>query len=479
MADSSVDSVVTDPPYGLSDHKPADVVACLTAWLAGEEYRPKKKGFMGRSWDAWVPGPEVWREVFRVLKPGGHVVAFAGSRTHDLMSIALRLAGFECRDTIMDLYATSPVARQFIDSLTEDQRMTLAAALPADLGVLWIYGSGFPKSMNVGKAMAKLPMEDLPEGVECQADRDRWIADWSDWGTALKPAFEPALLFRKPLIGTVAQNVLQHGTGALNIDGCRVTLTGEVNPSITRRQGTINHLSDRPSAASEAEGRMVSRQSPEAYRAERAGEALGRWPANLIHDGSDEVVAHFPDSAGSGGSVPNVKVTGYGGGIGTGESKYLGGERTKVDAGSGSAARFFYCAKASRKDRNDGCDELPQRIGGMVSNTSGQHITRRDEGYEAKPQGNHHPTVKPTDLMRYLCRLVTPPGGVVLDPFTGSGSTGKAATLEGFRFVGCELTEEYAAIAEARIRHATEQGHENRGAVASQVQHDLFEVAHA
>ena len=151
LPDNCIDAVVTDPPYGLSDHKPADVVACLTAWLSGNEYRPNKKGFMGRTWDSWVPGPEVWREVFRVLKPGGHVVAFAGSRTHDLMSMALRLAGFECRDTIMNLYATSDAAREFIDGLDGAQRKALARAFPADLGVLWGYATGFPKSRDPWK----------------------------------------------------------------------------------------------------------------------------------------------------------------------------------------------------------------------------------------------------------------------------------------------------------------------------------------
>lgn len=394
IPDGTVDSVVTDPPYGLSDHKPGDVVDCLTAWLKGEEYRPKKRGFMGRTWDSWVPGPEVWRGVFRVLKPGGHVVAFAGSRTHDLMSIALRLAGFECRDTVM-----------------------------------WVYGSGFPKSMDVSKAIDKTAgAEREVIGFDVKkAKRQTRAVDtaaygdyagnfgeitapatddarqWQGWGTALKPAFEPALLFRKPLIGTVAENVLGHGAGALNIDACRVEGRERTDYGLANSTRSRKSTYGEPSASADFDA------------------SKGRWPANLIHDGSPEVVALFPDSAGSGGSVPNVKVAGYGDGIGTGKSEYLGGERTKVDAGSGSAARFFYCAKASKKDRGE---------------------------------GNIHPTVKPTDLMAYLVRLVTPPGGVVLDPFMGSGSTGKACVREGFGFIGIERDPKYFLIAAQRIQEA-------------------------
>ena len=415
MPDSSVDSVVTDPPYGLSDHKPADVVACLAAWLAGEEYRPNKKGFMGRAWDSWVPGPEVWREVFRVLKPGGHIVAFAGSRTHDLMSMALRLAGFECRDTVM-----------------------------------WVYGSGFPKSLDVSKAIDKSAgaerekvrkpcaatayssnagntrpwMERAKELGYSEVDGDTPATDaarqWAGWGTALKPAFEPALLFRKPLAGTVAENVMEHGTGALNIDGCRVPASSDADA-----KGCADKCASVVGLDSNRNGNAYGE-----WKGERqdSTSSLGRFPSNVIHDGSPEVLALFPDSDGAGPSLPRVKVTGYGDGIGSGESAYLGGERIPFDAGSGSAARFFYCPKASTQDRDEGCQSIPR--------------------------GNHHPTVKPTDLMRYLCRLVTPPGGVVLDPFAGSCSTGKAAILEGFSFIGCELLNDHADIAEARMQHA-------------------------
>lgn len=391
MPDCSVDAVVTDPPYGLSDHKPGEVEACLAAWLAGKEYRPNKRGFMGRSWDAWVPGPEVWRECLRVLKPGGHLLAFFGTRTQDIGTLAIRLAGFEVRDSIA-----------------------------------WVYGSGFPKSMDVSKAIERVPVEDLPEGIDNLEDRDALLHLWSGWGTALKPALEPITVARKPLQGTVAVNVLAHGTGAINIDACRVP-------------------SERPTGWSGGGSALyeggLSREGGEARPVE------GRWPANLVHDGSDEVLALFPDSAGSGGSVPNVKVTGYGNGVGSGESACLGGERTKVDSGSGSAARFFYCAKASRRDRDEGLEGFNRVTTGDDPAVAADSAFQRGKTERA----NHHPTVKPTALMRYLCRLVTPPGGDVLDPFTGSGSTGKAAVLEGFGFIGFEADGDNVNIARARI----------------------------
>jgi SAM-dependent methyltransferase len=395
LPDASVAAVVTDPPYGL--------------------------GFMGKAWDHAVPSADVWREVLRVLRPGGHMVAFFGSRTYHRGAVAIEDAGFEIRDQIM-----------------------------------WVYGSGFPKSLDVSKAIDKIGGVDtaafkaeLADAVERSGltrfaidsacgftmrfdtpyekdpgnwgsslpspdkwmviarvlcvDAGRWqdlidrtwrgragAADandslrafgrhyertdkgapatdaarqWSGWGTALKPAHEPIVLARKPLIGTVAANVLAHGTGAINVDGCRVG--DEELPEMIAGQARVGTFE---------RGEMVTPAR------------VGRWPANVTHDGSDEPCGLL-----------------------------------------GDAARFFYSPKADAEDRNEG---LPRDM------------------------RNTHPTVKPVDLMRWLVKLITPPGGLVLDPFMGSGSTGKAALLDGFDFIGVDLDPKHVAIAEARLRNA-------------------------
>lgn len=438
LPDNSVDAVVTDPPYGLSDHRPAEVQACLAAWLAGEPYTPKGRGFMGKAWDAWVPGPEVWREVLRVLKPGGHILVFAGTRSMDLMSMALRLAGFELRDAIGYAHGGG------------------GAPLLA-----WAYGSGFPKSLDVSKAI----------------DKAKGEIDGKGWGTALKPAWEPIILARKPLDGTVAKNVLEHGTGALNIDGCRVPtdekLGGGAQSSDWRRKDS-NEGWKSPWMEDAA---AVAAHSARIRENVQKAEALGRWPANLIHDGSDEVLAAFPSASGakggtSGSEASSKTATTFGGFAGRAPSEPRG------DAGS--AARFFYCAKASRADRNDG-------VGGSDEPAVHEHATMGDRERADWParNGNFHPTVKPTELMRYLVRLVTPPGGTVLDCYTGSGSTGKAAVLEGFGFVGIERDEDengqplgYMDIAVARIRWAMEQAANDVTArKQSDAQGDLFQEA--
>ena len=393
MPDNSVDSIVTDPPYEL--------------------------GFMGKSWDASgiAFNVEVWREALRVLKPGGHLIAFSGSRTYHRMAVAIEDAGFEIRDQIM-----------------------------------WVYGSGFPKSHNVSKGIDKAAGAEREvigetkkgaqtestgrygawgDGVTPTAPSTPAAKQWDGWGTALKPAHEPMVLARKPLIGTVANNVLTHGTGGLNIDGSRVD-GREVSQSRGARETSNTYSS-------------ISVSSLEnAYPKE-----LGRWPANFIHDGSDEVVALFPS---------NVKgEIGRAGRTSAGEydaSNFKMGVVTETGLkDSGSAARFFYCAKASKRDRNEGLDgfeAIRVHDGREAGRPGGSNPRNRTNDLKL----NHHPTVKPTTLMQYLVRLVTPPNGIVLDPFMGSGSTGKACAYEGFKFIGIDQSAEYVEIARARIEFA-------------------------
>ena len=342
MPDNSIDAIVTDPPYEL--------------------------GFMGKSWDASGIAYDVtmWRQCLRVLKPGGHVLAFGGSRTYHRMAVAIEDAGFEIRDQIQ-----------------------------------WIYGSGFPKSLDVSKAMDKQAgavREVVGRAAGMGRQNPEWngtaqgriensfkpeydvtapatdlAKQWQGWGTALKPAHEPIVMARKPLTGTIADNVGQWGVGALNIDGARIDAGGEIfqrNGLTPRVRGYHGIKSD-----------DMIYSNPQS--------TLGRWPANVIFD---------EDAA------------------------------EALDAQSNGASRFFYVAKVSRAEREAGLGQCDGRA-------------------------NHHPTVKPIDLMRYLVRLVTPKGGIVLDPFTGSGTTGCAAVLEGMDFVGIEQSAEYLAIADARIAH--------------------------
>jgi site-specific DNA-methyltransferase (adenine-specific) len=307
LEEDSLDSIVTDPPYGIS--------------------------FLGNKWDYSVPSVEIWKECFRVLKPGAHLLSFSSARTYHRMAINVEDAGFEIRDQIM-----------------------------------WVFGSGFPKSHNL---------------------KD----EWEGWGTSLKPAHEPIVLARKPFKGKVSDNVNKHGTGALNIDGCRVG-----NEKIT-----INKLEEWSGFGEKIKPDYTSTTND------------GRWPANFMHDGSDEVVELFPSTGPSkpseknknGGEFPDNTIK-----LGLKEIQRTG------FSDSGSAARYFYCAKVSKTERGN---------------------------------GNNHPTVKPTELMRYLCRLITPKNGTVLDPFMGSGSTALAAILEDFNFIGVELSEEYLEIAKNRI----------------------------
>jgi site-specific DNA-methyltransferase (adenine-specific) len=344
----SIDAIVTDPPYGLA--------------------------FMGKKWDCDAPSTDIWQECLRVLKPGGHLLAFAGTRTQHRMACRIEDAGFEIRDMIA-----------------------------------WVYGSGFPKSHNL---------------------KDKW----QGWGTALKPALEPITMARKPLIGTVAENVLEHGTGAINVDASRVGNEYRYNPPV----GDLTSIGSSRTLA-KGEGRNV----------------FGRWPANLIHDGSDEVVGLFPETRASNARLPTGKhVYGHPDGRTSAAMRTSSTIDTMLrghnDAG-GSAARFFYCPKASKAEREAGLEEMEEKPAGSLKMRTDAHAIKN--GMNTEPQRNHHPTVKPTDLMRYLCRLVTPPNGTILDPFTGSGSTGVAALREGFKFIGIELNPEYAKIAQNRIEN--------------------------
>lgn len=337
---ASVDSCVTDPPYHLASIVKRFGAADAAPAKVGKTgaYKRASRGFMGKKWDGGDIAfrPETWAEVLRVLKPGGHVLAFGSSKGYHRMACAIEDAGFEIRDTIM-----------------------------------WLYGTGFPKSHNLD-------------------------GEWDGWGTALKPAFEPVIMARKPLIGTVEKNVLTHGTGAINIDASRVPAEGR-----PLRVGDYKATADNV---------YEGRQDGSLMGGSKAVGSTdqGRFPANVIHDGSDEVEAGFPNAPGQlGRSSTNPE---------TSKTRDIYGamghatEAMEPRGDSGSASRFFYCAKATKAER----------------------------------AGSKHPTVKPIALMRYLCRLVTPPGGMVLDPFAGTGTTGQAAIEEGFRVTLIEREDEYA-----------------------------------
>jgi site-specific DNA-methyltransferase (adenine-specific) len=392
LDDRSVDSIITDPPYGLS--------------------------FMGKDWDHGVPGVHFWVEALRVAKPGAYLLAFGGTRTFHRLTVAIEDAGWEIRDCIG-----------------------------------WLYGSGFPKSLDVGKAIDKLQGNEREMlGAKPYTTQDiRGNAFESDvaknrprlqeyftkghseregFGTALKPAWEPVIVARKPIVGTVANNVLKYGTGAMNIDGCRIpTEEDQRRPSAGGDNGLIGTSTFK----------IHERKTEDQIKHQ------GRWPANIIHDGSEEVLAVFPDTKqtrphdGDGGKL-DTRNQGWG-------FKRM---PCSLSDNGGSAARFFYCAKASKQDRDEGCDELPLSDCGMMEDDNYPIKTGSGNLRETKRR-NNHPTVKPTSLMRYLCKLVTPPGGTILDPFMGSGSTGKAASLEGFRFIGIELEGDYIEIAGRRI----------------------------
>ena len=405
--DNYFHSVVTDPPYGLS--------------------------FMGKKWDYDVPSVELWQEVFRVLKEGGSLLSFAGTRTQHRMAVNIEDAGFEIRDMIA-----------------------------------WVYGSGFPKSHNIGKAVDKLQgneRENLLEydrrskydnckrkkhtnrpeqfdiGKSTITKSTKGNSEWEGWGTALKPALEPITMARKPFKTSVAENVLKNGVGGINIDGCRVGTDERISEIYSGAKG--DKQKDYGS------GTVYGNSDKYLYKQNNQG----RFPANFIHDGSDEVVNNFP--------ITKSGALNKGHKQGKGMFGKIGGDKITGNYGNdkGSASRFFYCAKASKQDRNEGLEDFEEKEATQRMNAS---EFRYEEGREPTPRAkqsvnkNNHPTVKPTDLMRYLVRLVTPKNGIVLDCFMGSGSTGKACALEGFEFVGIDLDKDYCEIAKARIDKALE-----------------------
>ena len=525
MKTNSVDSIVTDPPYGLA--------------------------FMGKKWDYDVPSVAIWVEALRVLKPGGHLLAFAGSRTYHRMAINIEDAGFEIRDQIM-----------------------------------WLYGSGFPKSLNISKSidkklgaereMVRKPYSNQQMMMKDGQNERPWqnkakelgyhetmsnkpaspeAQQWDGWGTALKPAHEPIVLARKPIEGTATDNVLEHGTGALNIDESRVNhddpmiirkdfesntgdifsrakgdaagpapegrypanvihdgsdevkelmpessstktppsaedegstaryfkeaqfseeekATGHIPIVLARKpiDGTVteNVLEHGTGALNIKESRVgdivqdTSKNGREAavhkttvfesgLKKDFEGEiTVGRFPANVIHDGSEEILEGFPDTQ---SGAPGIKNKGNEGAAYHAESRPPGTPMTGF-GDSGSAARFFYCAKASTAERNAGCEELEsQEMGRNQSSLEGGKMLTGAGNERSNLKKNFHPTVKPIALMEYLCRLITPPEGTILDPFMGSGTTGIAALRLGFEFIGLELSAEYVEIASHRIAH--------------------------
>ena len=418
--DNYFDSIVTDPPYEI--------------------------GFMGKSWDASgiANNPEMWSECLRVLKPGGYLLSFSATRTYHRMAVAIEDSGFEIRDMIE-----------------------------------WVYGSGFPKSLNIGKAVDKLQgnerevsgkyqhprsreqgkendnswgeksLDNTLENYNTQSDDKRTLAErliltkgtseWEGWGTALKPAHEPICMARKPLAEkTVAENVLKYGTGGINIDESRVK-----KEEGDRTEYGVNGIT-------RTTGNVFGKQ----YGKIEFDGTQGRFPANIIHDNSEEVRECFPETSPSPkiGSVCKSSTSRDGNILGKAKSM----ERPNGHGDSGNASRFFksiiYQAKASKSERNKGCEGLEKKA------NAGSYEFRTDgslDGKPTQPKSNHHPTVKPVALMEYLIKMVTPKGGIVLDPFMGSGSTGVAAKKNGYDFIGIDMTQEYIEIAKARIE-ATE-----------------------
>ena len=432
----SVDSIVTDPPYHLTSivERFGKEGSAPAQFGTDGAFARASKGFMGKEWDGGDIAfqSDTWRKCYELLKPGGHLIAFSGSRTYHRMAVAIEDAGFEIRDQC-----------------------------------IWLYGSGFPKSHNIGKEVDKkmgnerVAVGERTRNVKPFNDDNGWNSnnttgdhiytkgnsEWEGWGTALKPAHEPMVLARKPLSEkSVADNVMKHGTGAINIDGCRIE--GEVKHPETmpdfRDQGEQSKAAigvDKLSfgQTSNAKRKQVVRKPRSAdgvWSDDNSGmksegsefadaDPRGRWPSNVMHDGSEQIQEIFPKTVSTEVSRQRTHK-----GIWS-ENKDDDGDYMPAYGDHGNASRYFYCAKTSKDERKSG-------LGGEI-------------------KANTHPTVKPVELMRYLVRLVTPKGGLVLDPFMGSGSTGMGAREEDFRFIGIEKEEEYYEIAKARIKNVKPQ----------------------
>jgi DNA modification methylase len=502
LADNSIDAIVTDPPYGLGNPDPDYIIKAIQLWASGDRsHIPEGKGFMGKSWDSFVPPPAIWDECLRVLKPGGHLLAFAGTRTYDLMGISIRMAGFEIRDSIGWVYGSGfPKSLDISKAIDKNNgkfkvdfsdfgnyvkesreskgysRKQLDEIMGTNTAVSWWEGRAagvqLPSKEAYNRLKPILEMDNRFDSLIDWAEAEREVIgkkDWSNstkhfvpgqdhtqrvnlditapstpeaqqwqgWGTALKPALEPIVVARKPLIGTVAENVLTHGTGGLNIDASRIT-TDELKPY------TPGVHRDSPSSFNDDnwQGKEETKPAPS-----------GRWPANLI---LDEYTAELLDEQSGQSKSPapyqqaSKSLPMYG-------SEAFHDRPSTHHGDSGGASRFFYVAKASKRDRNEGLEDLPEKgkvFNGKNPESAGMAQGSVEDKFSTQPAKNFHPTVKPTELMRYLVKLITPPGGTVLDPFTGSGSTGKAAILEGFDFIGIELTEDYWPIIEGRLKHA-------------------------
>ncbi|KKM86567.1 hypothetical protein LCGC14_1277690 [marine sediment metagenome] len=393
----SIDAIVTDPPYGLE--------------------------FMGKNWDHGVPGVPFWQAALRTAKPGAHLLAFGGTRTHHRLMCAIEDAGWEIRDCLMWVYGSvfPKSLDKAIDGAMGVERAVVATRTDGR-------GASPQKLNNHGPGDTGIGHADGSKQTYSEtAPATDAAKQWDGWGTALKPAWEPIILARKPLKGTVAANVLEHGTGGLNIDGCRIAGKYE-----TRERDTGGGAS--MFGTGKGGGAFVPTE--------------GRWPANVVHDGSEEVVGAFPVTHARANKTPTMRkqsdgVTGWG----------VRADGPTDPGDSGSAARFFYCAKSSRAEREAGLEGASTgRQPAADYRMKNANPTRKDGGpTQIAPTTNHHPTVKPVALMRWLCRLVTPPGGLILDPFCGSGSTGMAAVLENFKFIGIDKEKEYIKIAQSRI----------------------------